>query len=61
VSKGSNPKWAIDIVILGDTHNLNFDVKQYELSQTFHEFFDRWLKSLFGTVSKENSLLETQN
>jgi len=42
-----HPNWKIGITILNKEHDLDFRVKQYELSSSFHDFFKQWLKHLF--------------
>jgi len=47
VSQGTHPRFLIDINVLGSDNNLDFRVEQYELAQSFHDFFKQWLKHIF--------------
>lgn len=47
VSQDNNPHWAISLTALGKEHNLSFNVKQYELSNSFGTFFKKWLQHVF--------------
>jgi len=46
-SHGKLPRWQIGLTILDKPHHLDFRVEQYELASTFHQFFEKWLSSLF--------------
>jgi len=48
VANGTKPRWIIDLVIFNSPKSLDFRVEQYELTQSFHEFFKQWLAHLFG-------------
>jgi len=47
VSQGTHPRFLIDINVLGSDNNMDFRVEQYELAQSFHDFFKAWLKHIF--------------
>lgn len=48
VAGGTQPFWSIGITVFNKEHLLEFHVHhQYDLSSSFHDFFDSWLKNLF--------------
>jgi len=47
LSQGLNPLWNIDIVVWGTTHNLNFRSELDDLVNSFNNFFDKYIKSIF--------------
>jgi len=42
-----HPQWYLSMTILNKPKQTTFDVRQYELSHSFHVFFVTWLKHLF--------------
>jgi len=47
IAYGQHPEWEFSMVIFNSHKKVNFNVKQYELSHSFHTFFVNWLKHLF--------------
>jgi len=47
VSLGTKPRWTIDINVFNQDQILDFRVEQYMLSQSFHDFFNQWIKHIF--------------
>jgi len=47
VAQAVDPRWRLNLDIFDSPHHLDFRVKQYELSSSFHDFFKQWLKHLF--------------
>jgi len=46
-ANGVHPRWTWAMTIFNKQKNLDFNVKQYELTSSFHQFFVQWLKHLF--------------
>jgi len=47
IAYGTHPEWYISFVSLNKPQATTFQVRQYELSHSFHVFFVTWLKHLF--------------
>jgi len=44
---GVTPRWVWDMTVFNSDKHLDFRVRQYELTDSFHNFFVQWLKHLF--------------
>jgi len=47
IAYGTHPEWALSMTVLNKPKVHTFNVRQYELSHSFHTFFVNWLKHLF--------------
>lgn len=43
-----HPRWQIAMTVWDKSHNLDFDTPQAELSNPFKDFYDKYIKHLFG-------------
>jgi len=47
VAYNVHPKWFLSMTVMDKPKTTTFNVKQYELSHSFHIFFTNWIKHLF--------------